>query len=356
MSASCLLSLVLAALLFLSTSAQPYSPFVSPATTASACSGSTLVSLGTDAASQFTRYLVTANELYLSSYNNSISGATISQLSLTLGDNSALSTPTSLRLGLYSVSASGSTASVTLVGNTAEITLYPSGPQTLYAALLTPTTLAAGGQYAVGFYAGTAFYVMGGGKGPSYLLYSSFVDFQMPVSGSGLSLSTFYQFGGAAYGCQGAAGTVPAGSQVFAFCAYVESYQPSPSTSDYTQVSITTTTTMSGTLIASTTSTSSSFGSGYAVTSGSGSVSVYRSGAESYYEPYVGFRQPRSPPSTPPRFPHSPALSVAASVSSPRWPAPSCPRRPTRSPACPPPTFSTPPLLPPRSIPTASPC
>ena len=286
-----LLSLLVVALLALSVSAQPYTPLVSPSNTAASCSGSTLVTLGNDNAAQFTRMAIQTNnegEMYFSAYNATAIGATITQLSLALADNSALSSPTLLRLGLYSLSA-GTTTSASLVGQTAEITLFPSGAGMLYANLLTPTVLTSG-LYAIGVFASSNFYVYGNGKNSSYYAYPntySYVDYSIPTTLSYVYSSTFYQFGAAAYGCQGTSGgsTVPAGSQAFSMCAYVESYQASPSTSDYTQVSSTTVTTISGILIASATSTSTAFGSGYAVTGGSGSVSISRSGIYSYYEP-----------------------------------------------------------------------
>ena len=286
-----LLSVLVAALLALSVSAQPYTPLVTPSNTAASCSGSSLVSFGNDNAAAFTRMAIQTNnegEMYFSAYNATAIGATITQLSLALADNSALSSPTLLRLGLYSLPSAGSTTSASLVGQTAEITLFPSGAGLLYANLLAPTVLT-GGLYAIGVFASSNFYVMGNGKNSSYYAYPntySYVEYSIPTTLSYVYSSTLYQFGAAAYGCQGSGGsTVPAGSQAFSMCAYVESYQPSPSTSDYTQVSSTTVTTISGILITSSTSTSSSFGTGYSITGGSGSVSISRSGIYSYYEP-----------------------------------------------------------------------
>ena len=74
--------------------------------------------------------------------NNTQFGAVLSQITLSLADNTRLAGPINLRLGLYlGGPVSYGASSMSLMGQTAELTLYPSGPQLLYANLIQPVQL-----------------------------------------------------------------------------------------------------------------------------------------------------------------------------------------------------------------------
>ena len=133
-------------------SAQPYVPQEYQLSSCSS-SGATVTTLGDVSVPDPTAYGVTAGigggTIYFTAFNNTAFGAALTQMSLALGINTGLTSPAHLTMGVYSLAtASGNV--MTLVGQTDEITLYPSGPQTLYANLLQPVRLLSGGQYATG--------------------------------------------------------------------------------------------------------------------------------------------------------------------------------------------------------------
>ena len=134
-----------------SVSAQSYVPLLYPL---SSCSSSTasLVSLGAaDLSSVTGSASVYPANLVVSAFNNTQFGASISQLTLQLADNTAIGGPAHLRMGIYSMGAAVSDVGtpLQLLAQTDEITLFPSVAQPLYGNLLQPVQLLSGSQYAI---------------------------------------------------------------------------------------------------------------------------------------------------------------------------------------------------------------
>ena len=272
-------------------SGQAYVPLVSPVQ-ASACGGTaTQVKVGNDAAAQFSVVTLSSTLVYLSLYNNSAYGAQLNQLTLQLADNSNLRTVVHLRMGVYSAQTAvvvgdyGSSlqTAFTLVAQTDEITLFPSAAQTLYANLQSPAALVLPGQYALAVSADAAFSVYGGGSSESYALYSqyyTYIDVALPAMLT-RSASLFgpvapfaSQTAQAAVGCRDPAVTGSASSRYYGFCAVVEQYAVSTSSTDFTQAAVTSTYAFSGLLTASASATSTSFGSGLQVQSVVGALTL----------------------------------------------------------------------------------
>ena len=295
---SLLLSSTLSALLVLcaltwSASGQAYSPMVS-LNAPSTCGSTTFVKVGNDASANFTQYGATgvtvgSGYVYLTAANHSTLGSQLTQMTLALGDNSALAAPVLLRLGVYSLSAGvGSGVQGTLVGQTGELVLYPSGPQLLVANLLQPVVTIASNQYGLGVTTSNNFKAFGGGGVTSYYAYAyAAYDYSLPAAILGTASAT-YSTAIAASGCYDPSTLSSAGTSLYAFCGYVETYAPSPSTTDYTQVSSTTQQVFSGLIVANSSSpTTKSFGSGLAVATLKGSVTTTRSGQNSFQLPQI---------------------------------------------------------------------
>ena len=291
---------LVAAFLAVSVSGQAYTPLVTAITAASCAANSGLIKIGNDNFADFSRTSsspLNGAVVYLSSYDpNAVFGTQLTQMSLALGDNTGLSGPVHLRLGVYAMDENAGSgaeyAAATLVAQTDELTLYPSSPQTLYADLLVPVLLIGGGDYALGVWSDASFYAGSGGRNKSYTGYNSYsmyIDYSMPST-----LSVFnaggpvysYQTALAATGCLDPNALSPAGTSLFSFCAYVQSYTPASSSVDYTKVSTTSVITLSGLITASVRDNATGVGIGHQVTAMSGTVSTSLSGQDGYWDPY----------------------------------------------------------------------
>ena len=274
--------------------AQPYTPI--PASLASCPSGQTAVTLGSTTLSPadgsfYYGSLSNAQLLVLSINTTGLNGATLSQLSLALGDNSRMAGPVQLTLGVYTYQLQPSSSPVTglLVAQTAEITVYPSSAQTLYASLLYPVTLmsTAGSQYGLAVW--TDGYLVAGqhGYGSGYSGYSlshAYGDYSMPTS---LSLTTYAGAGMAASGCINPNEFSGGSSAVYAFCAYSASYSPGQPNSIYS-TAVSTVTSMTGLItVGKSSPTTTSFGTGYTVTGLSGSLTQSVSGSSAFNSPSI---------------------------------------------------------------------
>ena len=279
------LAAVLLAALCLSSlaAAQPYTPVPS---SLSCPSGQTAVTLGsTVVSSSLSSYYSTLSAAFIlvSAVNSSgLNGASLSQLSLALGDNTGLTQPVHLILGVYSFQVqSASTAGGVLAAQTAEITLYPSPPQTLYASLLLPLTLTSsvGVQYGLAVWADRSFTVGQGAYGGGYYgssTYGIYSDYSLP---NYLSMGLYVGASMAASGCINPNEFSGGSSAVYAFCAYSASYSPGQPNSIYS-TAVSTVTSMTGLITVSKNSpTTTSFGTGYTVTGLSGSLTQSVSGS-----------------------------------------------------------------------------
>ena len=275
---------------------QTYSPLASPLTSSSGCAApSTFVQLGDDNYADFPNsqyYGLQPGQVYMSAFPNSIWGAQVTQLSLALGDNSGAAGPVHLRMGIYAMGGSGVSLTASLLGQTDEVTVYPSGAQTLYANLLTPVQMLGGNQYSLAVWADAALQAGSGGSNASYIGYGNvfelYVDYSLPNSMqvANTEPNFNYQTALAARGCLNPNGPVTPGTALYFFTAYAEQYAAARSSSDYTQVSTTTLTLACGVLAASTTSTTTAFGSGMQISSLTGTLSTSTSGGDGQYDPW----------------------------------------------------------------------
>ena len=280
------LLLLLGALLAV-VSGQSYNPYPYPQL--SCPSGQTLFSLGDNNIADFNFGFaapLSVPYVQLMPLNNTAIGGVLSQLSLGLGDNSASLLPVHLRLGLYLLSQTGNSKQATLIGQTDQITLWPSPAQVLYANLLTPVSLLQDQQLALGVSADSPVLIgQQYGAGLQGTQYYEYVELSMPTTLAYLSTG-----GGpavAASGCITPGFLSSAASKVFNLCAYMETYSLpapplaslNPATSLYTQ--------LTATVVVSTASpTTSSFGTGYTVTA------LYGQLTQTLSSPYYSFPDP----------------------------------------------------------------
>ena len=167
-------------------SAQSYVPQV-PALQPSVCTqaGQSFVSLGSVDSGNSTLFPFNSSSarlgdywypwlqyVYVTSFSNVKFGAVMRQLAVGLLDNSRLYGPVRLRLGLYLFQSSQASSNyfneAVLLGQTDEITLYPSKAQVLYADLLSPVQLLDEGDYGIGIYASDQVFIAGGPPGSGY--------------------------------------------------------------------------------------------------------------------------------------------------------------------------------------------
>jgi len=293
-----LAALLLPLLAPLSVSAQSYIPYATQSTSCSVATA-TAVTFGDatydSSPDSYSSTTVYSGDVYFTAFNNTLFGAQLTQLALPLGNNNGpytISGPVHLRLGLYTVgaySAASGSSLMALVGQTDEITLFPSGPQVLYANLLSPVQLISGGQYALAVATDgsfNAYQSMTATEGYSAYPNGGYSDYSMPNTLSAYGPSSYGTLAFAATGCLDPNSIAAPGTALYYMCGYTEQYAPSVSASDYNQVSTTTMNTVSGVLTVSTAATSTAFGSGYNVLSFSGTLNTQLSGENSYYSPY----------------------------------------------------------------------
>ena len=291
-------------LLASSASAQSYVPLVYPQST---CSSATarLVSVGNSSqqlqyGSVATTSLSGYGSVYLTAFNNSgLFGAVLQQVTLPLGDNSLMSGPYTLRIGVYQLGAaidSYNDWGLSLLAQTDSVTVYPSAPQVLYANLLQPVQLLSGSQYAIGVWTNggppcassnqqCSVSVYGQPGATSYSGYANgYNDYTLPATLTGYGPSTYNALAIGVTGCLDSA-PLASGTAVYFMCAFTQDYAPASSTTNYQLPSTTTTTTVSGVLTVSTATSSTSFGTASSVLSFSGTVATELSGQEMYSYP-----------------------------------------------------------------------
>ena len=271
-------------------SAQSYNPLVYPLTSCSSPTAS-LVTLGNATVSDPTDQVsyFQSTEFLLTAFDNTLFGAVLSQIAVPLDDNTNAGGAIHLRLGVYTVGqvvADTSNSLMSLVGQTADITLFPSGPQTLYADLLQPVQLLSGSQYALAVWADNGFNMYtsastaAGYNADSANVFVGYSDytFPSPITAYGPSTGSGYTAAIAATGCLDSASITAPGTAFYYMCAYTEQYAPSPSATDTSKVSTTTVLSVSGVVTVSTTPLSTVFGTGYAVLSFAGTLETQLSG------------------------------------------------------------------------------
>ena len=305
-----LLALVLSTQLPNPATAQPFTPQV-PALTSCPTSTQLLFTIGSANYADYTDQAGTAyypsyGGLYLTAFNNTDFGATITQLQLALGDNSGLAASVRLRMGVYLLGGGGGGSAQTgmLLGQTDEITLFPGPSQTLAANLLVPVTMLSENQYALGLWADGSFYP-GWGAGSSYDYYSYYsYDSYGSSAGAGLyggTESFFYSdiamptsipfiysgyqpLGMAAVGCFNPALYNGVNTKSYDFCIATAQYTPAISKTDPSVIPTTSTVSITGLLTVSTASpATTATGTGYTVVSLTGTMTTSTSGKGAYY-------------------------------------------------------------------------
>ena len=284
---------LLAVLLPLS-SAQPYIPQY-PLFTSCPPSAGAFTAWGDDNTTHLTNRVeqsstsaATASYIYLTQFNQVAVTATIYQLSLGLLDNSQLATVAHVRLGLFVAGGATSGSTLTLLGQTEEIVLYPSSDQVLYANLQTPVTLPLGA-YQLGMITDTVIYT-GGTPAPTTTYYNaaSFAYSSYGAYGFLTTNTISYSYPSRAMGAYGcSSGTSPysdSANVVYTFCASVETVVPTPTGASYSSGTQTLFTTLNGYFaVSATPSGTNSYGSYYAIVA---SQAAYRqTGYAAYYYP-----------------------------------------------------------------------
>ena len=168
------LLLLLLSLLPSPTSAQAYVPNPRPFTASQCPPGQSFVQLGRLDSSNATAFPNNAQGTqlgalywnpyyqyaYTTPFTNRHFGANITQLAVAVLDNSGLPGPVYFRLGLYLFQEPQRNIfgfnEAALLGQSDEITLYPSKDQVIYANLLQPVTLESEGDYGIAIYRYTA--------------------------------------------------------------------------------------------------------------------------------------------------------------------------------------------------------
>ena len=272
-----------------SVTAQSVVPQVYPLTSCASATAQ-LVTLGNTTVLPYT-YPLSTNypQILFTAFNDTSFGATLSQLSIALGDNSGSGKPIHLRMGVYSVAPSTGATPMTLLAQTDEITLYPSGPQTMYGNLLQPAQLFSGGQYAFAIWSDSAIVTYAASVSLlGYYGYSSFyeyVDYGMPSSVTATGPAPYYTTAMAASGCLDSSPLSATGTALYYMCAYAEQFASSSSTTDQSVVASTNSTLVSGILTVSTTASATSFGTGYQVLSLTTATLTTSVNAQYYFEP-----------------------------------------------------------------------
>ena len=228
--------------------------------------------------------------------NGSDYGALISQLQLGLQDNSQLTTPAHLRLGVYLLTGDPFSPTGQLLAQSSEVTVFASGPAILYVNLPTPLALVEGYQYALAVLADVSLnlgwaspdavngaYVYTGG-------YANGLATALPVN---TEIDLFlWQVGVAppaiaAVGCWDPTSFTNSTTRSYYLCINVFQFARSPSTSDVTQVAQSWQVQASGLItVDPTQSSSTAMGTGYRVTGLTALVSV-ASGPLYYFLPLV---------------------------------------------------------------------
>jgi len=254
--------LILLSLLIIGIAGQSYSPQVYPFT--SCPSGQTFITMGNASVYSYQQLYSSQISFTAISPSDADHGGVISQLQLALGDNSALTYPVHLRMGLYALQGS----SASLLAQTDEITLYPSGPQMLYANLLNAERLFSIYQYAIGIWSDNYYTAGVQNDYTGYYGYSNsytYTDYAMPTTVPYVyqGISTPSQL---SVGCVDPSAYSSPNVQYYEFCSYVEQSIPG-STTDYSKPASTVTRTLAGVMaIDKSQAVTTQFGTGYRIT------------------------------------------------------------------------------------------
>ena len=230
-------------------------------------------------------------------------GVQIYQMAISLGDNSygyGLFHPVHMRLAIYLYQeAENNTESfdlATLVAQTDEITLYPSGGQILYANLLQPVILDSEGDYGMAVYADDVFQAALGEPGTGMYGLGQFNDLSYGYNDYTAPEGVLLYPGDQAHsisatGCLDSSQFRQPNHTYYAFCALVESYQREPANNSNPLVtSLTNVTRYSGVIaVQSNVSVQTSYGTGYPITYMEGEVQV-SSNAGAFVYPPLGLR------------------------------------------------------------------
>ena len=215
-------------------SGQTYQP--APPPQVSCPAGQSFVQLGNSSSLAYAfhtqGYSSAGSDVWLNLFNATQYGVTLYQVQLGLLDNSALPQPAHLRFGVYSVSGTA----YTLLGSSAEVTVYPSVDQVVYANLVTPVTLTLGGLYALGFWSDTTIYT-------AYQASNGYSYQAATVGPASINAAFTYSCPTcvlasrpiAATGCTTSSAVFGAPNQLYTFCAYLEQFvQPALAPVKYT--------------------------------------------------------------------------------------------------------------------------
>ena len=171
--------------------------------------------------------------IYTTPFTNTQFGAVLSQVAVNLLDNSLLPEPVYLRIGIYLMQIaekkSLSFNEATLLGQTDEITLYPSKDQILYANLMKPVSLLSEGEYGIGIYVNKPIFIAGGAYETGFSAIQQFIE-TIGYNDYSMSETAMFYPGDrrhplAAFGCLDPNAFNRPGETVFAFCGLIETYQ-----------------------------------------------------------------------------------------------------------------------------------
>ena len=190
-------------------------------------------------------------------------GGSLRWLSFGLGDNSGLTASLDLRLALFL----RLNHSLALLAQTVQVTVNPSGPQVLYAALPFPVTLTLGAEYVVAMTTAGYYFTQFTTGQTAAQPYAGFYSWQT----GGLTTMTYWDNYSlddrplpflplSALGCiadEEQPQPFVTDAQLYSFCAYTQQSQPAPDPDDYSQQASSSLSVYSGLLALSPTSGSS---------------------------------------------------------------------------------------------------
>ena len=317
-------------------SSQSYVPSP-PAWTAAQCpSGQSFITWGNSDASNKTAFPTNVQGTSLGTYwnpyyqytyttpfTNTAFGATLYQLRMSLLDNSGLPGPVYLRLGIYlfqeaEVRTMGFNEAA-LLGQTDEITLYPSKDQVLYANLQTPVVLESEGDYGIGIYASNPIYIAEGprmsgfsAEGQYMFMTEFYNDYSMPQAL--LLYPGDKSHPVAATGCLDNNAFNRPNQTVYAFCALIETYRREPANNTQQYVtSLTNVTRYTGVIaIDNTQPNRTAYGVGYPIVYMEGDVQTTTNAGSMYYPPLGIHAQPFTYRLAHPDFPQADDLLYPA--------------------------------------------
>ena len=305
------LLLLLVWLCWCTVSVQSQSYIPQPAPFSSCASGQSLLTVGSTDVSDSSLF-VTDSGIESSSSHQAVYmtpftlrgqnafGVVLSQMAVHVYDSNSLQVPAHLRLAIYLYQEAQNSSQAfdlaALVAQTDEITLYPSGEQTLYANLLQPVVLDSEGDYGLAIYSDSPLDLAGGPADTGVYGLGQFADMSYGFNNYGVPQGVMiYGYGVrhpiSATGCLDSSQFRQPNHTYYAFCALVESYQREPANNSNPLVtSLTNVTRYSGVIaVQSNVSVQTSYGTGYPITYMEGEVQV-SSNAGAFVYPPLGLR------------------------------------------------------------------